>query len=999
MTRSRVSARSRSGGVLESALAADEIRTRRLRLGLTQAELAAWLGVTANTVARWERGEIRPAHPARVARRLARIGRTNGTSQPSGAHKQRSPDRTAENSRRHNLPAELSSFIGRQQETTELMDLLGTNRLITLMGAGGVGKTRLALRVAAEVERTYLDGAWIVELASVSDPALVVGTVALVLGVREQPAQALVVTLAEALRNKHLLLVLDNCEHLVSAIADLAGQLLRTCPRLWILATSRVALGCNGEVTWRAPSLSLPTYEPGTSLSLADVERSEAVQLFVERAKHAAPRFALSERNVVTVARICDRLDGIPLALELAAARIKVLDAAHLLERLDDRFQILTGGPRGAPPRQQTLLATVEWSYKLLEPAERTLFKRLSVFAGGFTPGAAEEVCGFPPLAHSEVLDLLARLVDKSLVIPETTADGTARLRLLETLRQFATELLAGSELAEVGVRHAVYFTSLAEQAEPHLWGRQQGDWLARLDLELDNLRAALQWSIDRASSDTGLRLAAALHQFWDGRGRLTEGKAWLNQLPLHDPAAPAKPRLLALRAAAYLTRAQGNFDEARSLGEDRQALAEAIGDREGAAWALHHLGVIAQISGDTGRARDLYSECLARFEQIGIPEGIGWSLENLGMLAYTQGELDDARKFFHDALAVFEQFGPPEGAAVALSGLGRVDLERGDLSEAQARFEGSLAAFQSLGHLPRVGAAITRLADLARWRGDYAASVKSYEKGVAILRNGGYHIYLVEALLGLGQSRLALGDVGGARAALEESLEGARRGEARQVEAGTLSALGNLAWALGQHRRALDLQRESLVLSRDMGNRLGIAESLVALAKHAAMSGQPGRATRLFAAAASLRERAGVATPVTERRVSERLTADLRRTLGAASFSAAWAAGTHLSLEQAVAEALADETRPAARHQAPNELTPRELEVLQLLAAGKSNSEVAEQLVLSIRTVERHVANVYEKIGATGRTARALATAHALTHGLTVPTVPGMAGAGTRAP
>jgi non-specific serine/threonine protein kinase len=303
------------------------------------------------------------------------------------------------------------------------------------------------------------------------------------------------------------------------------------------------------------------------------------------------------------------------------------------------------------------------------------------------------------------------------------------------------------------------------------------------------------------------------------------------------------------------------------------------------------------------------------------------------------------------------------------------------------------------MGHLPRVGTAFICLADLARWRGDYAASLIRYDKGVAILRNGGYHPYLVEALLGLGQARLALGDVAGARAALDESLESARCGEVRRVEAGALSALGNLASSLGQHRRAVDLQRQSIVLSRAIGNRLAIAESLIALAQHAEVTGQPARATRLLAAAASLREASGAATPVPERRVSDRLTRNLRRILGGASFSAAWSAGRRLSLEQAVNEALADETRTASRQQASNELTIRELEVLQLLAAGKSNREVAEQLVLSVRTVERHVANVYQKIGATGRTARAVATAYALTRGLVYLTDADMTGRGTRAP
>jgi non-specific serine/threonine protein kinase len=583
VTDSRVSAKNGGGRVHRAELAADEIR----------------------------------------ARRLTRITSTSRTSQSIGAPRHKSASRTAEDSRRHNLPSDISSFIGRQQESIELIDLLGTNRLITLTGVGGAGKTRLALRVAAEVERTYSAGAWIADLASVSDPALILGTVASVLGVYDQPGRSLVATLTEALRERHLLLVLDNCEHLVEASADLAGNLLRSCPRLSILATSRVPLGCSGELTWQVRPLSLPTIVAGTAPPLAEVESSEAVQLFVDRARHAAPNFALTEQNALTVARICQRLDGVPLALELAAARINVLDAGRLLERLNDRFRVLTGGARDRPPRQQTLRAAVQWSYDLLEPPERILLERLSVFAGGLTPEAAEAVCGYPPLPRTEVFDLLAHLVDKSLVTPESIADGAARHRLLETLRQFAADRLSEGEVEELGVRHATYFMSLAQEAELHLWGHEQGNWLAKLDAELDNLRSALQWCIDHAAADTGLRLAAALQQYWDGRGRLTEGKAWLDRLPLHDPTAPAKPRLLALRTAAYLARAQGNFDEGRTLGEQRKSLAEAEGDNKAAAWALHHLGVIAHISGDTARARDLYGECLARFQRSRCPTAL----------------------------------------------------------------------------------------------------------------------------------------------------------------------------------------------------------------------------------------------------------------------------------------------------------------------------------------------------------------------------------------
>ena len=424
----------------------------------------------------------------------------------------------------NNLPRQLTSFIGREREMAEVRRLLSTTRLLTLTGSGGCGKTRLALQVAADLVEAFAEGVWFVDLAPLSDPALVPQTVAATLRVREEPGRPILITLSEYLQPRHLLLVLDNCEHLVGACAELAQALLRACPHLQILATSREPLRIGGETTWRVPSLSLPDL-----LRLPLVEslaEYEAVRLFTDRAEVVLPGFLVTDQNALAVAQVCHRLDGIPLAIELAATRVKVLPVHQIAARLDDRFRLLTGGSRTALPRQQTLRAVMDWSYILLSEKERTLLRRLSVFAGGWTLDAAEAVCSGNRIETVEVLDLLAQLVDRSLVAVDRE-DAEARYRLLDTVRQYAREKLQDSgEETEVHGRHREWFLDLAERTEPELLGPEQGVWLARLEAEHDNLRAALTWSQqEEEGGEAGLRLAGALGRFWWMRGHLTEGR------------------------------------------------------------------------------------------------------------------------------------------------------------------------------------------------------------------------------------------------------------------------------------------------------------------------------------------------------------------------------------------------------------------------------------------------------------------------------------------
>ena len=428
---------------------------------------------------------------------------------------------------RHNLPVQLTSFIGREREIEEVKKLLSSSRLVTLTGSGGCGKTRLSLQAAAELIEEYPEGLWLVELASLTDPGLVPQTLASVLGMREVPGRPLLETLSDYLKARNLLLVLDNCEHLVEACAELASSLLGACPNLKILATSREGLGVAGETTWNVPSLSMP--EPQRLPPMESLSQYEAVRLFIERAESVQPGFEVTDQNAPAVAQICHRLDGIPLAIELAAARVRVLSVEQINARLEDRFRLLTGGSRIAMPRQRTLRGAVEWSYELLSEPEHLLFNRLSVFTGGFILEAVETVCAGEGVGADEVLDLLSLLVDKSLVMVGEGVEGEVRYRLLETLRQYGRERLAAiGEADETLRRHAAFFFALAEEAgqvqsQTIALGPQEAAWLDRLEQEHDNLRAALGWCVESGEAETGLRLGEGI--FFSGGHVVTSGR------------------------------------------------------------------------------------------------------------------------------------------------------------------------------------------------------------------------------------------------------------------------------------------------------------------------------------------------------------------------------------------------------------------------------------------------------------------------------------------
>ena len=866
----------------------------------------------------------------------------------------------------HNLPLQLTSFVGREREMAAVRALLERQRLVTLTGAGGTGKTRLALQATAGLLPAYPDGVWLAELAALVDPALVPRAVAQAVGVREEPGRPLLATLPDALRAKRLLLVLDNCEHLLDACARLADVLLRACPRFTILATSREALGIAGETAWRVPSLALPdAAQPPLAEALT---QSAAVRLFIERAAAVQPAFALTDHNAPAVAQLCARLDGIPLALELAAARVRVLPPEQLLSRLDDRFRLLTGGSRTALARHQTLRAAVDWSYDLLTEPERTLFARLSIFAGGFTLEAAEAVGAGPGgpggpeglggagIGAPEVLDLLIHLVNSSLVEAEAQPGGTARYRLLETLRQYARQRLdAGGAAPAAHARHAAVYLALAEAAAPALHGPRQRRWLDRLEAEHDNLRAALRWLLDREDPDGAVRLGWALRWFWEIRGHAAEGRRWLAGVLAH-PGLPARPALhaRALAAAGKLALARQDYGAARPLLAAGLDLYRGLGDPAGAAAAARDLGVATFRAGDPGGGLAALAASLATFRALGDRWETAETLNMLATLTRNRGDHAAALPTYEESLALYRQVGDRRGEGSALQALGNMALTQGDYDQARSWSTQSLALMGGLGH--RLGTAIS-LINLALGALCQARYEPARGHGEALLALGRDHGFPLATAWGRG--------VLGAIALAENDRERARAGFGGAL---ALSAHGALPGVLEQS--AVEWA-------------LGGAAALAAVERQAA------RAVRLAAAATAQRRPvhsggAGVVSRSLHRLFDPRL-APARRQLSEPARAAAETEGRAMTLEQAVAYALDEalDSRPPAPVRsgpvdpAPGGLTPREQEVAVRVARGDTNAQIARALVIAPRTAMRHVEHVMAKLGVHSRAQIAAWAAH----------------------
>ena len=830
----------------------------------------------------------------------------------------------------HNFPGQAASFVGRTREIEELVRFLGTARLVTLTGPGGVGKTRLAMEVAGRAAPAQARGAWFVELAPLTDPSLVPHTVATVLGVQEVSGETLPQAVLRALGDRAMLLVLDNCEHLVAACAHLTQAWLAACPSLRILATSREPLSVPGELAYPVPSLSLPGADAGAS----EVKcRSDAVRLFEERAAFASPGFAITPANAAMVAQICRRLDGIPLALELAAARIRGLSAEQIAARLDHRFDLLTGRPWSGHPRHRTLRAAIDWSYDLLDGRERTLFARVSVFAGGFGLDAVEIVCAGEPLQRDEIVPGLTRLVDKSLVLAETHG-GEARYRLQDSVRHYARErLLESGEQSRLLGRHLEWCLALAESAEPQLQGPAQAEWLRRLTAEHDNLREALTFALEGGSGDAAVRLAASLWWFWHVRGYLSEGRAWLSRALAMDAGAGSTARARALYGHGFLAWRQGLFDDATVLGEASLALSRRRGDTLGMASAFSLLEHVARSRGDHARAVALPEQSLALFRELGDTWGIATALVAVGNAARLAADYPRARTALEESLDLFRGLRDPSGLAAALHFLGLVARDQGDYARAGTAASESLRVSREQGDASRQAFSLHLLGLIARDQGDYGGAQGQFEQSLGLFREMGDAWGITTVLISLAAAALSAGDVD----------------------------------------RAAGLFGESLTIRRDLGDRPGIVECLEGVAGVTALAGHAVRAARLLGAAAAQREALGAPSPVERGEGRREQTADrVRRRLGKQAFAEARAAGRQLTVQQAVEEALAAVSAAAgADSPAGTEaavpaggLTERELEVAALVAEGRSNRQIAAALVVTLGTAANHVQHILDKLG-----------------------------------
>jgi non-specific serine/threonine protein kinase len=677
----------------------------RFLRGLTQEMLAERSGLGIRSIQGLERGETQPRRE--TLRRLAetlQLSTEQIRELETAGHPL--PRRRQASAAHHNLPVQVTAFIGRERELVELTERLRSTHLLTLTGTGGCGKTRLALELAANRLDDYADGVRLVELAGLGDPVLVAQSVAGATGVRESAGESIRATLVAALRTRSQLVVLDNCEHLVVACADLADAILRACPRVRILATSREPLAIAGELAWRVPSLSVAPVE--AALSPDELGAFEAPRLFVDRAAAVEPSFHLTAGNARAITHVCQRLDGMPLAIELAARRVTALSVEQIAERLDERFRLLTGGSRAALPRQQTLAATVEWSYNLLDVAERALFDRLAVFAGGFDLDAAEHICsdteGASPDAVevSGMLELLCHLVDKSLVVAEVGSAGVERYRLLETLRQYARERLADrGALQEIRRRHAAYYQALAVEAARHLLGAEQVTWLDRLDREHENLHAALRFSVESQNAELGLRIAAKLHYFWYFRAHYREGRT----LRAAVLALPGAPELSALRAevlygCGMLALHQGDYAGARAFVEEGVAFAREATDQRQLAPTLATLGFITRVLGDHATARRALEEVLRLEVTQGLDEyHTAMALHHLGLVYFeADADIDTARSLNERSLAIGRRIGDRRFSGNVLCNMARIARARGQLDLARVMVAEAFTLHRAVG-------------------------------------------------------------------------------------------------------------------------------------------------------------------------------------------------------------------------------------------------------------------------------------------------------------
>jgi predicted ATPase/class 3 adenylate cyclase/DNA-binding CsgD family transcriptional regulator len=884
------------------------------------------------------------------------------------------------------LPVQLTSFVGRDEQLTQVRELLTQNRLVTLTGAGGAGKTRLAVQIAGQLCGEFSDGVWYVDLAPITDPELVPLTVARAFGLPDQPGRSTMDTLTRFIADRQMLVVLDNCEHLLDASAALVNALLGATAGLTFLATSREPIGVAGEVSWRVPSLSL-----------AD----EALELFTDRARRARPDFTLSDDNAATVGEICRRLDGLPLAIELAAARVRALSLSEILDSLHDRFRLLTGGARTAVRRQQTLRASVEWSHALLTQSEQVLFRRLAPFLSGFDFHAAQAVAGGSEVERYQVLDQLTLLVDKSLVVADDSG-GRTRYRLLETVRQYALEKLGESGEADaVRSRHRDYYTSIAALLDAPA-GSDYEQRLEQADTEIDNLRAAFGWSRENSEIELALALASSLQPLWQSRGRGREGLTWFDTVLTREVAqdaevsAAVRARALADTAIHYLL-----FGAADSLDRAQQALALArdIDDPAVLARALTACGLTAGYNAEV--AGVYFAEAIELARELHDRWRLSQILTWQASAAIAASDPIAARLAAEEGRDLADAIGDRFNSRHCRMCLGLAQSYQGDLAGAVAQL-GEVAAEAKVGHdgfhaaacLAHQGTVLALQGETDAARAAADASLESASEFGALVASVGY--------FALGNAALAAGDVGTARDATAAAWEhgsvspayaallrpvialaaqaggdllAARRWADEAVATATgwtvMSALttrARVAITQGEAEQAERDAHDTLAIAAELEAHLGVAEPLECLATLAVDARSYREAARLFGAAHGIRGRIGEVRFKVWDAGYEASVAALRDAMGDSDFDFAWAEGAAMSTEEAIAYAQrgrGQRKRPASGWAS---LTPTELDVVRLVSEGMTNNDIATRLFVSPRTVQTHLTHVYTKLGLTSR-------------------------------
>jgi non-specific serine/threonine protein kinase len=649
---------------------------------------------------------------------------------------------------RDNLPIQLTSFIGREKEIAEIKNLVADNRLVTLTGAGGTGKTRLSLQVSAQLLDEFKDGVWLIDLAPYTDPLLVQQAIAVTLRVHEQPGRSFLDILKDYLAKKNMLLLLDNCEHLIEACAQVADALLHAAPQIKILTTSREALGITGETTFAVRPLSLPTK---SALSVEAVSQYEAVHLFIDRAVAVQNDFRVTNDNAPSVTQICRRLDGIPLAIELAAARVKGLSIEKIASRLNDRFRLLTGGNRTALPRQRTLQAAIDWSYKLLSDKERKLLRRLAVFAGGLTMEAAESICVDEALEPGEILDLLLHLVDKSLVVAETQA-SEPRYHMLETIRQYAREKLdEAGEAVQVRGRHLEYFMAWVEEVEPRLRGPEQIVWWDRIETEHENIRSALEWSLNGGDAQFGLRLAGAMYWYWGFRGYTTEEvRALQALLETTGPEMRTRWRAKALSELNILLRDRGEYVAGKAAMQEALGIWRELGDNWWISSALADSGWVSLYERDVDTALALFREAVDLANTVDDKWMLANALKGLGV-AIGRSDHTAAQPVLEASIAIWRAIGDKVGLADTLHDMGSVAHGQKDYERAARLSEESLALFQQAGDIGNISMMLINFGFILQRQGNHAKATRFIIEGLSLALERGYRSEIASSFVALG--------------------------------------------------------------------------------------------------------------------------------------------------------------------------------------------------------------------------------------------------------